>query len=707
MNEFEIKNILERINEKAQYRAQYEHIIEQLIALGFKGLEQDSKGLTPLMYAVKYDYREIIERLLEYHKDIDISDTIFSKPLHIEDNIGDSIFDNTKYTNSNLIKIINLHDQNNKSAFNYAIEQKNYDIACKLILHGSSISNITTDQQKELMLYAAGQTHGLYCHQEHALRPVVGLLAIKVPEAVINYSDDYEYPRLLSYWCAYGHTKVVASLLESIDDNSRRIKIINHGDNNITPLDRVANNADKLTDQDYLKMVKYLLENGANKVMNNQDPIQLVAQLACYDGHLETFKYLEDKVDKKDFNTYIGLATRHNHINIIEYIWSNYKDYTTTYGGDTALHYAAWRGKLESIRYLCEHGADVNATNNRGEAPLDNAVDDNTIDVVKYFVLEQQAKAGKTKVLGWDNTIKEILGATIENINNKDIYGSTLLHKAVLTEKTLLIKNPCSLGCNINAQNFLGIAALHLAAEQSNPAILIFLLQHGAIYDICNFHNKTALDVALSARSYLNYKILSSIDFLFKSNSLNRDISSVIASYTSYADAYDPANPMLYMIGAKNSNGQTILHRAAFLNDKDAISLILRYDREYQQQKESQNPGHTVNYEKFDIAMQDTNGDTCMHLAAKNGGKDVISLLLDFAYNCNDLLNVHNNLGQTPIYIAAKNGYKDCVSIMVKNLNQSIDAKIEHDIDNLHNDILFSNEDNQDELDVLGNNISD
>lgn len=220
----EIKNILESISDNVQDKEKYKYLIEQLIALGFNGQEQDSKGLTPLMYAVKYDYREIIDRLLEYHKDINLSDTIFSKPLHIEDNIGDSIFDNTTYNNSNLIKIINLHDQNNKSALDYAMKQKNYDNACKLILHGSNISNVTTDQQKELLLYSSNQTHRSYCHQEHELRPVVGLLATKVPEAVIKYSDDYEYPRLLSYFCAYGHTKIVASLLESIQDNNRKTK---------------------------------------------------------------------------------------------------------------------------------------------------------------------------------------------------------------------------------------------------------------------------------------------------------------------------------------------------------------------------------------------------------------------------------------------------------------------------------------------------
>ena len=64
MPNIEIQNILESISDNVQDKEKYEHIIKQLIALGFNGQEQDSKGLTPLMYAVKYDYREIIERLL-------------------------------------------------------------------------------------------------------------------------------------------------------------------------------------------------------------------------------------------------------------------------------------------------------------------------------------------------------------------------------------------------------------------------------------------------------------------------------------------------------------------------------------------------------------------------------------------------------------------------------------------------------------------
>lgn len=40
----------------------------------------------------------------------------------------------------------------------------------------------------------------------------------------------------------------------------------------------------------------------------------------------------------------------------------------------TALHVAAWRARPDTVRYLIEHGADVNARNARGEAPLDLAI---------------------------------------------------------------------------------------------------------------------------------------------------------------------------------------------------------------------------------------------------------------------------------------------------------------------------------------------
>lgn len=82
----------------------------------------------------------------------------------------------------------------------------------------------------------------------------------------------------------------------------------------------------------------------------------------------------------------------------------------------TSTYYAAWRGKLESIRYLCEHGADVNATNNRSETPLDN-VTYNTVDVQDY--LRTQAIQSQVSVLGDTN---EVMHTTDYNIRKTPFY---------------------------------------------------------------------------------------------------------------------------------------------------------------------------------------------------------------------------------------------------------------------------------------------
>src|SRR5688500_3515390 len=39
-------------------------------------------------------------------------------------------------------------------------------------------------------------------------------------------------------------------------------------------------------------------------------------------------------------------------------------------GGYTPLHLAVWNGKLQMAKLLLEHGAEMEATNERGETPL-------------------------------------------------------------------------------------------------------------------------------------------------------------------------------------------------------------------------------------------------------------------------------------------------------------------------------------------------
>src|SRR5699024_567536 len=118
----------------------------------------------------------------------------------------------------------------------YAADNEHWNAACNLLLHGADVSVLTKESKKKMLIFAARETHDAYSSQHHHLRPIVGLLSIQVPEAVLGFSDGYEYPRLLSYFFKNGHTKVIDALLGSIQDFRRRQSIANQGDNHITPL---------------------------------------------------------------------------------------------------------------------------------------------------------------------------------------------------------------------------------------------------------------------------------------------------------------------------------------------------------------------------------------------------------------------------------------------------------------------------------------
>ncbi len=146
-----------------------------------------------------------------------------------------------------------------------------------------------------------------------------------------------------------------------------------------------------------------------------------------------------------------------------------------TYGGDTALHMAAAAFRRPIAELLVAHGADCRAKNRRRAEPLHYAADANHWDPAA------QAE-----------TIEYLLSAGADS-NALDSSGVAPLHRAVRTRSLPAVRALLDGGANPRAPNKSGSTPLHLAvqttgrggsgsdhARQQQTAIIGLLLERGA-----------------------------------------------------------------------------------------------------------------------------------------------------------------------------------------------------------------------------------
>ncbi len=169
------------------------------------------------------------------------------------------------------------------------------------------------------------------------------------------------------------------------------------------------------------------------------------------------------------------------------------------YVGDTPLHLAAAGYRVEIIRLLLAAGADPNATaNRRHSGPLHYAADGYITGPV--WDAERQVK-----------TIRLLLDAGAE-INAQDLNGAAPLHRAVRTRCAAAVRCLLEAGGDPALKNKPGSTPFHLAVQNTGRGgsgaqvaisaqqqIIEELLSFGVSPKLKNGSGKTVLDCAQSA----------------------------------------------------------------------------------------------------------------------------------------------------------------------------------------------------------------
>ncbi|GMH41862.1 hypothetical protein BSKO_09772 [Bryopsis sp. KO-2023] len=123
----------------------------------------------------------------------------------------------------------------------------------------------------------------------------------------------------------------------------------------------------------------------------------------------------------------------------------------------------------------------------------------------------------------------------------------------------------------------------------------------------------------------------------------------------------------------RDDHGMSALHWAAILGLSDVVRLLLEWKPEAQsEQSEKEKEQEEADSQDMEcvplIELQDRQGDTPIHLAARNCQPEILEILLNFDKDVDPDGAIHtmNRQGQLPLHCGAYSGNFDCAKLLAK-----------------------------------------
>lgn len=406
-------------------------------------------GSTPLHHAAGRGERPIVDVLLSHGADVNAKDEQGRLPLYYAAH-GQLM---RKFSPNKIKEMVDLLITHGATVdiFAYAITG-NVEMATRLLADDPALVHATDalgrtplqlatareweDEQAPAVvefLIEKGATPDIFLVARMGKRDAVIALLDANPTLVNSRNGNDFTP--LHYAARNGHLAVVQCLLE------RGAAIEPRADDGFTPLhfascfghqrvvELLLNQGAEIETQDnfghtplhsasysgHLDIIKQLMNRGADAYARNGEGATPM-HCGAFEGHVSVVQFfMEQGMDMNmpgaaDY-TSLHLAALGEHFALAEFLVQRganiHAKQRDSYGGDSVLYSASWRGHKDVAQLLIERGADVNIKNDRGSTPLHGA-------------------AGG----GHEALVKLLLSHGAE-INAKDKKGMTLLQIAI------------------------------------------------------------------------------------------------------------------------------------------------------------------------------------------------------------------------------------------------------------------------------------
>jgi ankyrin repeat protein len=304
--------------------------------------------------------------------------------------------------------------------------------------------------------------------------------------------------------------------------------------------------------------------------------------------------------------------------------------------GYSALHAAIRWNAFNSAALLIDSGIDINTHSLNGNTPLHDAVSLGMADIENLLIdkgadLEVRNIDGNTPFLeavktGYASTIQRLATQGADPLT-RNAQGDTPLHLAVTNERYDLVNLLLRLGSSIHSRNARNVTPF-TAALALSPRLVAGLLIGGRINSTDDMGN-SALHIALQERASAS------------------TLRAII-------DQGSRLNPV-------DLNGRTPLRLAVDLNLLESVKILADSgSNPFQQAADGKSPADIALAKGKDclqalfsgkaISAKDSFGNTILHLAARNGTPESITLLLELGAN----KTIRNISSENSADIAAK-----------------------------------------------------
>ena len=374
-------------------------------------------------------------------------------------------------------------------------------------------------------------------------------------------------------------------------------------------------------------------------------------QMCAYNGHARVLRRLLQNIGTSDIQAEIDQCDA---------------------AGNTALHYAAEKGRAASIAVLMEFKADPTIRNTAGLAPLHKAVNANeepaTFALLNAGVNVDTRTTGENPNrtilhLAAESGLQRMVEKLVEHGANIDILdsgfrtaakiafdkghgeiarfldtnqldsGITDLDRAIIDGNEVRVRELVRAGASLSSKDNRGLTPLHRAARGGNASILKFLLGDTNNTEAIDDDGRTPLHVAA------RYGQFATMDVLISRNA---------------------------KLNVKSTDGLTPLHEGVFSGKQSIIDRLLDAGgNQLESDREKRTPlfsASSLGYDKIVKVllensgeekaelMEDDNGRLPIHIAAENGHTAAVIALLN---RNNNTISREDRKGCSPLSLAA------------------------------------------------------